>query len=64
MPPERLQQIKQAAQRAGDCNGWTGTSGTLARYIMELLAERHRYVTDVQVDLERTQNARKHRIQT
>jgi len=39
MPPERIEEIRQAAQRAGDCNGWTGTTGQLARFIMELLGE-------------------------
>jgi hypothetical protein len=38
--PEYLQQIRMAAQRSGDSCGWTGTSGTLARYVMELLKDR------------------------
>jgi hypothetical protein len=34
---ERLIEIEQHARRFGPANGWTGTSGTLATMIIELL---------------------------
>jgi hypothetical protein len=38
MTPQRLLEIEQLARNSGSPNGWTGTSGTLAAAIMELLA--------------------------
>jgi hypothetical protein len=37
MTPERLIEIEQHARRFGSANCWTGTSGTLATMIVELL---------------------------
>jgi len=37
MTPERLIEIEQHARLYGPANCWTGTSGTLARMIFELL---------------------------
>ena len=39
MTPERLKEIECEARKAGSANCWTGTSGTLASMIWELLAE-------------------------
>jgi len=35
--PERMVEIEQHARRFGSANCWTGTSGTLATMIIELL---------------------------
>jgi hypothetical protein len=35
--PERMIEIEQHARRFGSANCWTGTSGTLATMIIELL---------------------------
>ena len=37
MTPERMIEIEQHARRFGSANCWTGTSGTLATMIIELL---------------------------
>lgn len=37
MTPERFIEIEQHARRFGPANCWTGTSGTLAAMIIELL---------------------------
>ena len=37
MTPERMIEIEQHARRFGPANGWTGTSGTLATMIIELI---------------------------
>lgn len=37
LTPEERQQIEHAAQKYGAANCWTGTAGTLARYIVRLL---------------------------
>jgi hypothetical protein len=39
MTPERIIEIEQIARRFGSSNCWTGTTGTLAAIIMELLKE-------------------------
>jgi hypothetical protein len=39
MEPKRLLEIEQQARLYGAANCWTGTSGTLAKYVMELLTE-------------------------
>lgn len=38
---ERIDEMLAATHRAGSANGWTGTSGTLATMVRELLRERH-----------------------
>lgn len=38
LSPEKLLEIEQAARLYGSANCWTGTTGTLASYIMVLLA--------------------------
>lgn len=38
---ERIDEMLQATHRAGSANGWTGTSGTLATMVRELLRERY-----------------------
>lgn len=38
---ERIDEMLRAANRAGAANGWSGTSGTLAAMVRELLRERH-----------------------
>lgn len=57
MTPERKIEIEQHARRFGSANCWTGTSGTLAAMIIELLkvirdleAEKHGSLTEVDKD--------------
>ena len=38
--PERIQEITYARNTYGPANCWTGTTGTLATFIDELLRER------------------------
>ena len=38
MTPERIAEIRQAIQKYGPSNAWTGTTGTLAGMLHELLA--------------------------
>jgi len=42
MTPERILEIEQTMNRFGSANCWTGTSGTLAAIIFELLQEIRR----------------------
>jgi hypothetical protein len=42
MTPERLEEIRQIMNRYGSANCWTGTSGTLAAIIWELVKEVER----------------------
>lgn len=44
---ERRQQIEQAANTFGTANCWTGTSGTFAHMIRELLAEIDRLKKEI-----------------
>jgi hypothetical protein len=39
MTPERLLEIEQIMRRFGSANCWTGTSGSLASIIFELVQE-------------------------
>jgi hypothetical protein len=55
--PERIVEIEQHARRFGSANCWTGTSGTLATMIIELLkvirdleAEKDGSLTEVDKD--------------
>jgi hypothetical protein len=43
LTPERLLEIEQVMNRFGSANCWTGTSGTLAAIIFELLQEIKRF---------------------
>lgn len=38
--PARINEMREATKRYGPANCWTGTTGTLAAMIHELLAER------------------------
>jgi hypothetical protein len=42
MTPERMLEIEQIMNRFGSANCWTGTSGTLAAIIFELVQEIRR----------------------
>lgn len=50
--PERRLQIEQTANTFGHCNGWTGTSGTLAHMIIELLREIKRLEEELLLDVD------------
>jgi hypothetical protein len=49
MTPARRLQIEQAANLYGSANCWTGTNGTLATMIRELLAEVDRLKDEIKV---------------
>jgi hypothetical protein len=46
MTPERLEEIEQIMRRFGSANCWTGTTGTLAAIIWELIKEIRRLMTN------------------
>ncbi len=46
MTAERLAEIREAMNRYGPANSWTGTTGRLAEMIFELLKEREQREND------------------
>jgi hypothetical protein len=46
--PDRLTEMRIAVQRHGPANCWTGTSGTLAGMVAELLREREELLATVE----------------
>lgn len=44
--PERIEEMRQAIRKYGSGNCWTGTTGTLAVMILELLKERNERIQD------------------
>jgi len=48
--PERIIEIEQHARRFGSSNCWTGTSGTLAAMIIELL----KHIKELEKNVEET----------
>ena len=49
LPPERLAAMFLWTTQHGSSNGWTGTFGTAATFIRELLRERIRLVEELEL---------------
>ena len=52
LTPERILEIRQARQKYGPANSWTGTTGNLATMLDELLKERERLIAELQCKCE------------